>query len=217
MVDTSASIYAMRLGKMIRSGLRARFELQIKIETILSGEKTMNYKNAIKFLILLTFLCSGSVYAFDQLKAQDSDKTYNSTVQATISTDRQGIERLTINYSSDINLCYNSGDASPIELKIIFVMGEGPQAAYYEYPLWIVCPANGTTNAYISFDSKNGLVLDPWRRLGPSDPYIWNRLFPQDNNGHRWYALRVGFVRSHRGTSIITDNKNGEDYRLIFE
>lgn len=175
----------------------------------------VNYLAAIKRYFLVGCFFSGSIYAFDQLNAQDWDQTYNSQVQAELTTDSQGVNRLTIHYRSDINVCYNGGDVSPIDLKIIFVMGEGSEVAYYEYPLSFVCPENGV-NASISFDSKNGLVRDPWTGQ-QSDRYIWDRLFPQNTAGERWYALRFGFVRSHRGVGIITDNKHGEDYRLIFE
>jgi hypothetical protein len=163
-------------------------------------------------IALLVF--SASVFANPTiLEVEDTDNRHGSTVKATLLVDRvSGYKSLAIDYTSDLNTCNNSGDVSPIDLDIIFVLGEGADAQSYRYPISTFCPNRGT-KASFRFNSKDGLSMPSW--MGKSDPYIWDRLFPKNSNGERWYALRVAFVKSHRGTNYVWDNKGGEDYRLV--
>lgn len=170
-------------------------------------------RNSIRFFATCGLLCSALTYADGQLKASDTDSAANGVTARLSSYD--GVETLRIDYRSDLNVCDNNGDVSAIDLKIVFVLGEGDHVGQYEYPISYTCP-NGGTRASFSFDSKYGRVVESWRGLGPSDPYIWDRVFPKNSNGARCYALRVYFVRSHRGTGFVYDKKKGGDYRLIF-
>lgn len=166
-------------------------------------------------MFLSIFFCSlAPAFGSPNMNAEDKNSDGKGVVAQI--ADYNGVQYLNIKYTSDLNVCNNGGDVSPIELKIVFVMGDGATATQYEYPLSPNCPNIGT-EAEFGFNSKDGLVRESWRRLGPSDPYIWDRLFPRNSDSARWYALRVYFVRSHRGIGFLPDRKDGNDYRLIFQ
>jgi hypothetical protein len=174
----------------------------------------MNFRRAFKLFTLCGLLCSQAAQASQTIELEEYDSEFNTTVKVQLTTGADGVKRIGVNYNSNINVCYNGGDVSPIELNIVFVTNQDTQTIYHAYPLRPHCPAEGA-HASFHFDSKNGLSVPSF--LGTSDPHIWDRLFPARADGSRWYALRIGFVRSHRGVNITHDNRGGEDYRLIFE
>ena len=166
-------------------------------------------------LFMLTTISAFLSTAKANISASAIGQKYKTKVESYISVDEKtGVSKFFLEYTSDVNICHNSGDVSPIELEVVFVLGKGQNAKYFSYPMSVRCH-NGN-KAYFSFDSENGLQSPSWSST-PSDPYIWDKIFPSYDQGERWYAIRVGFIRSLRGAGIVRDNKDGEDYRLIFK
>lgn len=174
-------------------------------------------RNSFKFVITLGLLLAikQNLNASQNLKAEAFGDKFNTSVRAFLTEYKDGTKAVRIDYQSKIDtICYSGGSVLPIDLFIVFVTEINGQPQYHTYKMYPFCPRSNTAASF-EFDSKNGLSIPGW--MGASDPHIWERLFPKNENGDRWFALRVGFFRSHMGSGIRYDNLAGQDYRLIFK
>lgn len=172
-------------------------------------------------VILFGFAMAISLESYSNditLRAQDLGQQFKTTVWSELKVNRKtGGGSAQINYRSEnLNICYASGGVSSIEVLAVFTLGEGASARSYTYKMSPICPWHGGYPGYPSarftFDSKYG--APDWS--GKSDPYVWDKLFPADSKGKRWFALRVAFRVTQQGAGPW-DSKSGADYRLIFK
>jgi hypothetical protein len=175
--------------------------------------KSLSY--AITVILLSMTLMSQTAVDSLNLVAEAFGDEFKTKIRATFSEYKDGTKSVRIDYQSEIDsICYDGGSVVPKDLFITFVTELNGQPQYHTYKLTPFCPRSRAESTFV-FDSKNGLSMPSW--MGTSDPHIWDRLFPKNEKGERWFALRIGFSKSHMGSSIRYDNLGGHDYRLIFK
>lgn len=92
------------------------------------------------------------------------------------------------------------------EIFAVFITGPESNRITISKKLRVSCtnPYPGNYNSGTFFFSK------------ADDLELWDKLFPPNATGGRWFALQVAFIQKIPGWPDQWDSRHGQNYRLIF-